>query len=207
MAFWRGRDCGRTAGIPSGHIGLGSGDAYHRFQWDQDQGRRIRPVREDRSLHIDLHAENWALRKVVAGHRGETRVFTVEDRLTSRDPLHVSVAPEGFDIALQAHHKSDLKWSTMEDRFGYVAMGPSLDDQAVFRFDEALRALRQTDGLLIDLRRVGGGHTGGSRRSGGTTASTKGVCTSGRSHAVARSSLAGSIHVSTGTWLIRPPDG
>ena len=162
-AEWRSGEAVIAAvrpGFPAATSGLVPGMRIIAFN-----GIKIRDAvsaRLGRSLsHIDLHAENWALRKVVAGHRGETRVFTVEDRLSSRDPLHVSVAPEGFDIALQAHHKSDLKWSTMEDRFGYVAMGPSLDDQAVFRFDEALRAFRQTDGLLIDLRRVGGGHTGG----------------------------------------------
>lgn len=107
---------------------------------------------------IDRSIENWTLRKILAGHRNQTR--TIEIKRYSEINV-VSISPELFDHAYDEQYQTKLDYRVLDTRIGYLAINTSLDDELVADFDASLKELSDTEGLIIDLRKVGGGHTGG----------------------------------------------
>lgn len=127
------------------------------------------PVREAVRLrqgqclrHPDPAAENWALRALLAGRHNESRRFAVQ----SGQQLPITVTLD--DTA--AEHKSSSKGDVpllreevlpQDPRFGYIRINNSLGEtKLVGQFDAALDKLKNTRGLILDLRDTpSGGNT------------------------------------------------
>lgn len=104
----------------------------------------------------ELH--NWALNKVLAGNRGITRTLEV-----SRSGQNLSFRLEAgcFDRQYAIQHNCRLETRWLSPDYGYISFNDSLGDgSTVFLFDAALEELSTAKGLVLDLRRAGGGNTG-----------------------------------------------
>ncbi len=101
---------------------------------------------------------NWALNKVLAGNRGITRTLEV-----SRSGQNLSFKLEAgrFDRQYAIQHNCRLETRWLSRDYGYIGFNDSLGDgSTIFLFDAALEELRAARGLVLDLRRAGGGNTG-----------------------------------------------
>ena len=73
----------------------------------------------------------------------------------------MSIPSDQFDIAYKSEYRSRLDFRILDHRIGYVVISGTLAGRGLLElFDAALEALRDTGGLILDLRRVGGGNTG-----------------------------------------------
>ena len=107
---------------------------------------------------IDGEIKGWTLRKVLAGYRNQARTFEVGFQGETK---RVSIPPEAFDAAYDSQHRTRLEFRTIDPRIGYAIINGDLADRRLLElFDAALDAFRDTAGLILDLRRVGGGNTG-----------------------------------------------
>ena len=103
----------------------------------------------------ELH--NWALNKVLAGNRGLTRTLEV-----SRSGRNLSFKLEAgrFDHQYAIQHDCRLETRWLSPDLGYIGFNDSLGDAStIFLFDAALEELSAAKGLVLDLRRAGGGNT------------------------------------------------
>ncbi len=148
---------GIRPGFPAEFAGLRPGTEIFGFNGMpiEDAVRK----RMGRSIvQADDKIKGWTLRKVLAGFRNETRTIDVRYRGDSRQ---VTIPPEPFDIAYRSEHQSKVDFQILDDRIGYVAINGTLVDNGLLKsFDTALEELSETDGLILDLRKVGGGNTG-----------------------------------------------
>lgn len=105
--------------------------------------------------HSVLAARDWALRSVLAGRHGSPRRLDVRER----DATRTVELPAGNQFARAS---TPLDASEIRPGIGYVRFNDSLGDvAAVAAFNRALETLRQTRGLIIDLRDTpSGGNTG-----------------------------------------------
>ena len=116
-----------------------------------------------RSLRrADQEARNWALRALLAGRRNEQRRLEVADGATRRtvliDDLPASALPGANTL---------LDFRRMGRNIGYIRINNSLGNTELIRqFDAALAALRDTRGLILDLR---------DTPSGGNTTVARGI--------------------------------
>ena len=113
--------------------------------------------RVGRSLRkIDQGARDWALRALLAGRRGEQRCVDVLDGGTRRAVL-VNEKPSSPPSAAN----SLLDFRRVEGNVGYIRVNNSLGNtDLIGRFDDALDSLRDTQGLILDLRDTpSGGNT------------------------------------------------
>ena len=106
----------------------------------------------------ELH--NWALNKVLAGNGSVSRTLEV-----SRSGQNRSFKLEAgrFDrqYAIQHNCRLETRWLSRDYGYGYIGFNDSLGDgSTIFLFDAALEELRAAKGLVLDLRRAGGGNTG-----------------------------------------------
>lgn len=96
----------------------------------------------------------WAINAAVAGTRAEPRNIEVQ-----RDGVLMS-----FDLGTPEISLPDepISFKVLSGSIGYVRFNNSLgNSETVDAFDKALEELRQTDGLILDLRETpGGGNTG-----------------------------------------------
>ncbi len=100
----------------------------------------------------------WTLRKVLAGYRNETRIIEFSDRGETRP---VTIPPDQFDVAYRSEYQSNLDFRILDHQIGYVVINGTLTGRQLLEdFDVALEALRHTAGLILDLRKAGGGNTG-----------------------------------------------
>ena len=148
---------GIRPGFPAGAAGLRPGMEILRFNGMpiEDAVRK----RMGRSIvQADDDIKGWTLRRVLAGFRNQNRRFEFRDQGETR---RVSIPPEQFDIAYRLQHQSKLDFQILDDRIGYVAINGTLVDNGLLKsFDDALEELSETDGLILDLRKVGGGNAG-----------------------------------------------
>ena len=110
-----------------------------------------------RSLRTrDREALNWSLRAVLAGRRDEARRLEVLDGETLRT-MPINDRPPGPTPAAN----SLLGFRRVGRNVGYIRVNNSLGDTGLIRqFDDALARLRDTSGLILDLRDTpGGGNT------------------------------------------------
>ena len=101
---------------------------------------------------------NWALNKVLAGNRGVSRTVEVSRR---GQQFCFELEAGRFDrqYAIQHNCRIETRWLSRD--FGYISFNDSLGDvSTIFLFDAALEELRAAKGLVLDLRRAGGGNTG-----------------------------------------------
>jgi carboxyl-terminal processing protease len=98
----------------------------------------------------DLGARNWALRRVLAGRHGEDRRIEVDQ----------GGGRQVFDLPQTSltQERSRITYRRLDRHVGYIRFGDSLGDAAtVQEFDRALESLRDTRGLVIDLRETPSG--------------------------------------------------
>jgi carboxyl-terminal processing protease len=110
----------------------------------------------------DEGARAWALLALLAGRRNEPRVLIVVDASGSR---RISIDDQGSHAG--SARKRLLEHRRLEGNFGYIRIHNSLGNLVLIReFDAALDALRNTRGLILDLR---------DTPSGGNTTVARGI--------------------------------
>lgn len=104
----------------------------------------------------DPAAESYAWNVAVAGLTERPRVVTIRDA-ASKTTRSVSLpsVPKFPEAAVSS--------TTLDDGFGYIRIGTFANREANADFDDALARLRETRGLVIDVRRNGGGDTAVAR--------------------------------------------
>ncbi len=110
----------------------------------------------------DEAAKNWALRILLAGRRNENRSIEVI-RNGQRSVLTIDnqLAPESVET------RPLLEYRRIEKDVGYIRLNNSLSDvDLIKQFDLALGVLRNTRGLILDLR---------DTPSGGNTTVARGI--------------------------------
>ena len=99
----------------------------------------------------DPEVRNWALRRLLAGRRGQPRRIEAEQQGSRRL----------FELPAKAAIGSDqppVTFRRLDGEVGYLRFNDSLGDGAtVDAFDGALAALRDTKGLIVDLRETPSG--------------------------------------------------
>lgn len=109
---------------------------------------------------IDEAAKNWALQVLLAGRRNEKRSIEVVSNGASR-LFSIDNQP------IASTEKPLLEYRRMEKDVGYLRINNSLGDTGLIKqFDLALAALRNTRGLILDLR---------DTPSGGNTTVARGI--------------------------------
>ncbi|MDQ5846080.1 MAG: S41 family peptidase [Acidobacteriota bacterium] len=111
---------------------------------------------------VDQGAKNWALQVLLAGRRNEKRNIEVtsngERKVLSIDDQ----SPPGWSAT-----RPLLEYRRIEKDVGYIRINNSLGDTDLIKqFDVALAALRNTRGLILDLR---------DTPSGGNTTVARGI--------------------------------
>lgn len=101
--------------------------------------------------HSDPAAEDFAWGAAVAGLRGQDRKLRVRSVDGTERDVVLGKPPHGPDDAVASRR--------LEGGFGYIRIPSFADAAAVKQFDDALAALRDARGLLIDVRANGGGDT------------------------------------------------
>src|SRR5688572_10835335 len=110
----------------------------------------------------DEAAKNWALRILLAGRRNEKRTIEVISN-GERRVLSLDSQPAQESVGIKAL----LDYRRIEKDVGYIRINNSLGDTDLIKqFDLALAALRNTRGLVIDLR---------DTPSGGNTTVARGI--------------------------------
>lgn len=105
--------------------------------------------------HPDPVAEAYALNVAVAGHRGQARLIQA---------ARGSGPVENFSLPLKRRSDSpDITSNLLKDGSGYIRIASFANDAVVAAFDKALMALKDTPGLIIDVRSNGGGDTAVAR--------------------------------------------
>jgi carboxyl-terminal processing protease len=99
----------------------------------------------------DPAAEAYAWNVAVAGLTGKPRVLSVRDGKGTPKTLALPIVPN----LPEASVSSDI----IHDNLGYIAIRSFAEHSAIEQFDAALDRLQNTRGLLIDVRRNGGGDT------------------------------------------------
>jgi len=119
--------------------------------------------RVGRSLRtIDKAARDWAVRTLLAGRRNEKRNIEVISKGEQRE-FSIDDRP----AAESASTTNLLEARRIENHFGYIRINNSLgDNQLIRQFDLALAGLRNTRGLILDLR---------DTPSGGNTTVARGI--------------------------------
>nr|WP_316627176.1 S41 family peptidase [uncultured Brevundimonas sp.] len=141
-------------GSVAAETGLALGDVIL-----SSDGRPVAPLVKDllpRCLtRPDPAAEAYALNSAVAGRRGQPRRYQVATG--GSEPRDV------FLPVRQSPPKPNVEWRRLDDGAGYVAIRSFADDAVTASFDQALAALQDAPGLIIDVRDNGGGDTAVAR--------------------------------------------
>lgn len=143
------------AGSGATEAGLRAGDVITHVEGltvaEATAARRPRCLRPP-----DPEAELYALQTAVAGIRGRDRRLTVRRGAEPARQLVVGRPAGGGQEASVSHRRLD-------GGFGYIRIAGFAEEAAVERFDRALAELAETRGLVLDVRRNGGGDTAVAR--------------------------------------------
>lgn len=100
----------------------------------------------------DPAAETYAYNAAVSGRRERPRRLAVRDGKRTREFVVEPAAAMPDETPALCHERLD-------GGLGYIRIASFADMTAIERFDAALEALRDAPGLIIDVRRNGGGDT------------------------------------------------
>jgi carboxyl-terminal processing protease len=103
----------------------------------------------------DPEADAWAINVAVAGRRGRPRSITVQSGTSA-----------ARELALPLKRRADVpnvESRMLADNLGYIAIHTFADTGVIPAFETALADLRETRGLVIDVRGNGGGDTAVAR--------------------------------------------
>lgn len=141
-------------GSAAADAGLAIGDIVTAVDGETIE-RIVRDVAPKCLATPDRRADEWAINVAVAGRRGQGRELTVRTK---------SGAPR--IVALPLKQRADaapVDSRRLEHGLGYIAIHTFGDNSVVERFEKALAELRDTRGLVIDVRGNGGGDTAVAR--------------------------------------------
>ncbi len=103
----------------------------------------------------DPEADAWTINSAVAGQRGLPRTIQVRSR---------GAAPRDVALPLkQRPGRANVESRRLDDGLGYIAIHTFADTAVVDAFESALAELRDSRGLIIDVRGNGGGDTAVAR--------------------------------------------
>lgn len=108
----------------------------------------------------DPEADSWAINVAVAGQRGMPRTVSVIP-----GPARSTKVPPR-DVALplkQRAERPNVESRKLDDGLGYIAIHTFAETAVVAAFESALADLRESRGLIIDVRGNGGGDTAVAR--------------------------------------------
>ncbi len=108
----------------------------------------------------DSAAKNWALRSAIGGDRISKRLIKIyyknKTTIYTLDPVDT-----------KNKNKATIEYGTINNSIGYIQFNNSLGNtKTIIEFDQALEALKNTKGLILDLRNT---------PSGGNTIVAKGI--------------------------------
>jgi C-terminal processing protease CtpA/Prc len=107
---------------------------------------------------VNINARNWALRAVLAGTHDRPRTIAAKNRRRS-------VTVYRLDLPTQTtvdnyRYEPRVDWRMLPGRIGYIKINDLISTDIVSQFDSALAGLRNSRGLLLDLRDIPkGGNT------------------------------------------------
>ena len=107
---------------------------------------------------INLDVRNWALRAVLAGTHDRPRTIAAKDR---RGIVNVY----RLDLPTQTtvdnyNYDPKVEWKMLPGRVGYIKINDLISAETVSQFDSALEQLKDSRGLMLDLRDIPkGGNT------------------------------------------------
>jgi carboxyl-terminal processing protease len=107
---------------------------------------------------VNLDARNWALRAVLAGTHDRPRTVTAKNR-------RGIVKVYKLDLPTQTtvdnyRYEPRVEWKMLPGRVGYIKINDLISTDIVPQFDAALEGLRNSRGLILDLRDIPrGGNT------------------------------------------------
>ena len=132
-----------NAGLAPGDVILAIGDQpVHQVVSDRSPRCLARP---------DPAADAYAISVAVAGRRGQARRFSVATP---------GAAPRVVPLPLlQRPDPPNVEWRRLDGGIGYIAIRSFADMAVATAFDQALAALRESSGLIVDVRGNGGGDT------------------------------------------------
>jgi carboxyl-terminal processing protease len=103
----------------------------------------------------DLQADAWAINVAVAGQRGLPRTLTVRTGKGAPREVALPLKPRPA--------RPDVESRKLDGGLGYIAIHTFSDTAVVAAFEAALADLRDSRGLVIDVRGNGGGDTAVAR--------------------------------------------
>ena len=106
-------------------------------------------------LRPDPAADDYAANVAVAGHRGKPRMISIQSARGRRRDILLPIK--------RRPEMPDIESRKLEDGLGYIAIRSFAERATVKDFDEALANLRDSAGLIIDVRNNGGGDTAVAR--------------------------------------------
>ena len=105
----------------------------------------------------DPAARDWALRAILAGRRDETRTLEIRSGQARRS---VALDDSGDPLSRGSNDGKPLDHRRMEAGVGYIRINDALGRiETIASYDAALSDLRETSGLVLDLRDTPSGAT------------------------------------------------
>ncbi len=101
----------------------------------------------------DPAAEAWAYNVTLSGRRNRPRRLTIGTNGGSRE-LTLALMEQTSD-----HDEPGVRHERLDGGIGYIRIASFAEMEVIELFDDALEALRDSPGLIIDVRRNGGGDT------------------------------------------------
>jgi carboxyl-terminal processing protease len=114
----------------------------------------VRDIQPKCLRRTDAAADTWSLNVAVAGRRGQPRQLLVRSRGSTR-AVELPLKPRPQVSAVEGRR--------LNGDLGYIAIHTFGDSGVVGAFENSLAELRETRGLIIDVRGNGGGDTAVAR--------------------------------------------
>lgn len=114
----------------------------------------IKPFIGQSLRQTDDEVRNWALNALLAGDHITNRI--IEARLNGK--THIFELDKPKSLLKNISYSTRLDFRRLENNLGYIKINNSLGDNSLIGlFDEALDKLKNTEGLILDLRETPSG--------------------------------------------------